>query len=70
MYLPALETYAIAGRMALQDPKVQYQMAIVQERLGRIGEAIATMEALHSGTAATLEGIVDWRTVSAAGRDG
>ncbi len=47
LYLPALETYAIAGRMAPRDPKVQYQMAIVQERLGRIGEAIATMEALH-----------------------
>ena len=47
LYVPALETYAIAGQLAPRDPQVQYQMAIVLERLGRPLEAISTMEALH-----------------------
>lgn len=47
LYEPALESYQRAAELRPRNPILQYQMAVVLERLSRMDEAIAVIEALH-----------------------
>jgi tetratricopeptide (TPR) repeat protein len=47
LYEPALQSYQRAAELSPRNPTLQYQMAVVLERLSRMDEAIAVIEALH-----------------------